>query len=139
MSSWGRVYYSNLLAVLPALLLGVAFREYRALRGYVLTMHAFGVLMLSCVCGVAMSYTSYQLRARISATAFTVLGIVAKAGTVLINLAIWDKHAGPGGLAAMSLCLVGGALYVPAPMRKQEQPHGAKAGGAAAAPADEKL
>lgn len=72
MSAWGRVKYSNTLAVVPAIMLGAAFGEYSALSGYVLTRDALAVLLLSCACGVALSYSAFHLRAQISATAFTV-------------------------------------------------------------------
>ena len=72
MSAWGRVKYSNTLAVVPAIVLGAVFREYGALKGYVLSSHAFAVLLLSCACGIALSYSAFHLRAQISATAFTV-------------------------------------------------------------------
>ena len=72
MTSWGRVSYSNTLAIVPAILLGAIFREYGALRGYVMSRHAFVVVLLSCICGVAMSFSAFYLRAQISATAFTV-------------------------------------------------------------------
>jgi hypothetical protein len=72
MTSWGRVSYSNALAVVPAIMLGAIFREYGALKGYVMSRHAFLVVLLSCICGVAMSFSAFYLRAQISATAFTV-------------------------------------------------------------------
>ena len=118
MSAWGRVLYSNTLGVLPALLLGAAFREYGALKGYNWTAHALDTLGLSCVCGISMSYTSFLLRARISATAFTVIGILCKVGTVLVNVLIWDQHASRGALAALLVCLAAGSMYTPAPLRQ---------------------
>ena len=79
MSAGGRVLYSNALAVPPALLLGAVFNEYGALRGYVWGRDALAALAASCACGVGMSYTSYTLRSKTSATAFTVVGILCKA------------------------------------------------------------
>ena len=72
MTSWGRVSYSNALAIVPAILLGAIFQEYGALKGYVMSRHAFIIVLLSCICGVAMSFSAFYLRAQISATAFTV-------------------------------------------------------------------
>jgi solute carrier family 35 protein len=37
--------------------------------------------------------------------------------TVLISLVVFQKHASPGGLAALTVCLCAGAAYRPAPMR----------------------
>jgi GDP-mannose transporter len=39
--------------------------------------------------------------------------------TVLVNLLIWDQHAKPEGILCLSLCLLGGAMYDQAPMRKE--------------------
>jgi GDP-mannose transporter len=118
MSAWGRVLYSNALGVVPAILLGAIFREYGALAHYVWTRHALGALALSCAVGVGMSYSSFLLRVQVSATTFTVIGILCKVFTVLINCLVWDKHASPGGLAALAVCLGAGVLYTPAPLRK---------------------
>jgi len=40
--------------------------------------------------------------------------------TILLNLVVWDQHAPPGGIASLLLCLIGGALYRQAPMRKSK-------------------
>ncbi|GFY80933.1 golgi nucleotide sugar transporter 4 [Actinidia rufa] len=50
-------------------------------------------------------------RKAISATSFTVTGVVNKFLTVLINVMIWDKHAGPFGLVCLLLTIAGGVLY----------------------------
>ncbi|GJN08654.1 hypothetical protein PR202_ga26597 [Eleusine coracana subsp. coracana] len=47
----------------------------------------------------------------ISATGFTVLGIVNKLLTVVINLLIWDKHASLVGTIGLLICMSGGVLY----------------------------
>lgn len=42
---------------------------------------------------------------------------MCKVATIVINYVIWDKHASPPGLVALSICLVGGTFYQQAPMR----------------------
>ena len=37
---------------------------------------------------------------------------------VMIQVLIWDKHASPLGIAALCVCLCGGALYEQAPLRR---------------------
>ena len=133
MSAWGRVLYSNALAAVPAVLLGFIFREYGVLATYVWTRHALGALALSCLCGVGMSYSAFQLRSLVSATAFTVVGILCKVLTVLINVLIWDKHANAAGLAALMVCLAAGSFYTPAPMRSAARSPAAVAAAAAVA------
>ena len=42
--------------------------------------------------------------------------------TILLNIMIWDKHATPGGIASLFLCIVGGIIYEQAPMRGVKLP-----------------
>ena len=42
---------------------------------------------------------------------------MCKVATVVINCLIWDKHASPEGLLALSICLAAGTMYQQAPMR----------------------
>lgn len=55
-------------------------------------------LVLSCLMGVCMSHAAYLLRDAVSATMFTIVGILCKIVTVIINCLIWDKHASPSGI-----------------------------------------
>jgi len=41
-----------------------------------------------------------------------------KALTVLLNIAMWDKHASTTGTLALLACLVAGLFYQQAPKRK---------------------
>ncbi|KAE9462764.1 hypothetical protein C3L33_05329, partial [Rhododendron williamsianum] len=66
---------------------------------------------LSCVFGLLISFFGFAARKAISATAFTVTGVVNKFLTVLINVLIWDKHAGPFGLVCLLVTIAGGVLY----------------------------
>ena len=53
----------------------------------------------------------------VSATTFTLVGVVNKFITILLNVAIWDKHSSPVGLAAVCVCLLAGSAYQQAPKR----------------------
>lgn len=117
MTAWGRVLYSNALAILPCIFIAAANGELAVLPTLSWSPPALAALAFSCACGIVMSFTSYSLRALVSATSFTLIGILCKFGTVTLNFAIWDKHTTLPGLAALSLCLVAGSLYTPAPLR----------------------
>ena len=56
-------------------------------------------------------------RSLVSATLFTILGNVCKVITIGINVAIWDKHATPFGIACLMFCLVAAYFYEQAPLR----------------------
>ena len=51
--------------------------------------------LLSCVFGIAISFTGWRCRALVSATCYTVLGVANKMLTVLANIIVWDDHATP--------------------------------------------
>ncbi|EFJ44859.1 hypothetical protein VOLCADRAFT_64353, partial [Volvox carteri f. nagariensis] len=98
MTNWGRVYYANLMASVPLLVVLPLTGEGAVLRGLTWSIPGISTLALSCVLGVAMSHASYLLREAVSATLFTIVGIICKVVTVVINVVIWDKHASPGGI-----------------------------------------
>ena len=58
------------------------------------TPRTIGYLLASCVVGLAISFTGWYCRSQVTATCYTVLGVANKMVTVLINLLIWDEHAG---------------------------------------------
>jgi len=53
----------------------------------------------------------------ISATSYTLVGVVNKFLTVLLNVLVWDKHSSPWGLFAVCMCLLAGTFYQQAPKR----------------------
>jgi hypothetical protein len=53
----------------------------------------------------------------ISATSFTLVGVVNKFLTLLLNVIIWDKHSSPTGILAVCICLLCGVFYQQAPRK----------------------
>lgn len=53
----------------------------------------------------------------VSATTYTLVGVVNKFLTVLLNVVVWDKHSTPIGIAAVCICLLSGSFYQQAPRR----------------------
>ena len=117
-SNWGRVFYTNLWAFILAPFPGI-LNEPEVLRNFQWTGASIAALSVSCALGVGMSYFAFLCRAQVSATYFTVIGNVCKVLTVLINIAIWDKHATPVGLGFLFVCLVAAYFYQPSPMRSR--------------------
>ncbi|GJS55768.1 GDP-mannose transporter GONST4 [Tanacetum coccineum] len=72
---------------------------------------AFTAVSISCVFGLLISFFGFACRKAISATAYTVTGVVNKFLTVAINVLIWDKHASPFGLFCLLVTIAGGILY----------------------------
>ena len=118
MSTWERVFYTNFLSLVPVVVLCLLQRESEVVADLEWTLAQTGILLTSCICGVAMSYSSFLLRGLVSATFFTVVGVLCKIGSVVINCLIWDKHASSTGLLALMVCLAAGTAYEQSPMRK---------------------
>jgi hypothetical protein len=53
----------------------------------------------------------------VSATSFTLVGVVNKFITVLLNVVLWDKHSSAFGILAVCGCLIAGVFYEQAPLR----------------------
>ena len=66
---------------------------------------------LSCLFGLSISFFGFSCRRAISATRFTVLSIVNKLLTVLINFVIWDNHSAFVGTMEFLICMFGGVMY----------------------------
>ncbi|CAN1216518.1 GDP-fucose transporter 1 [Linum perenne] len=117
LNTWGLVLYNNLLSLLISpvflVLTGEHTEVFDALAngGNWFKVDAFSAVALSCVFGVLISFFGFAARKAISATAFTVTGVVNKFLTVVINVMIWDKHATPFGLLCLLFTLCGGVLY----------------------------
>ncbi len=62
---------------------------------------------------------TWLCRGMVSATTFTLVGVVNKFLTVLLNVIIWDKHSSSWGLFAVCVCLLAGTFYQQAPRRDE--------------------
>lgn len=118
LNTWGFVLYNNLLSLMMAPVFWILTGEYvdvfaamRSASGNWMDFSAFSAVSMSCVFGMLISFFGFAARKAISATAFTVTGVVNKFLTVAINVLIWDKHASPFGLVCLLLTIVGGVLY----------------------------
>merc|ERR1712032_20812 len=90
LGAWGLVYYNNLLALcfmpVGSFVTGEIFtlaRHYKhGALAVLLSPAALLPVVISCVFGVAISYFGLNTRRALTATAFTVVGVVCKFGTV---------------------------------------------------------
>jgi len=115
---WGATLYTNMLSVLPMLFVAVSTGEHESAKTIDnSTLAPFVWLLISCVVGVGISWAGWNARNYCSATVYTLLGVVCKFISVVLNIMLWDKHATPFGLLALGLCLVSSSLYRQAPLR----------------------
>ncbi|KAF7132868.1 hypothetical protein RHSIM_Rhsim09G0191100 [Rhododendron simsii] len=117
LSTWGLVLYNNLEALLLFPLELLVMGELKKIKHEISDesdWYSFQVVLpvgLSCLFGLAISFFGFSCRRAISATGFTVLGIVNKLLTVVINLVIWDKHSTFVGTIGLLICMIGGIMY----------------------------
>lgn len=118
-SMWGPVLYCNFLALAPLGTLGYMQGEFVGVVDKVFALPTEGVLVLlfSCVVGTLIGCSGWYCRGMISAASYTLVGVVNKFFTVLMNVMLWEKHSSSNGLVAVCACLVAGFFYQQAPMR----------------------
>eukprot|EP00929_Paragymnodinium_shiwhaense_P091592 TRINITY_DN5150_c0_g1_i2.p1 TRINITY_DN5150_c0_g1~~TRINITY_DN5150_c0_g1_i2.p1 ORF type:complete len:335 (-),score=70.98 TRINITY_DN5150_c0_g1_i2:60-1064(-) len=116
---WGSVYYTNVLSLVPFACIALSSGEVEQLRLRVqpLTRIDLTALLICCMLGVCISWSGWNCRNRISAASYTLLGVVCKFMSILLNVLMWDKHATAGGLCGLVICLSASALYSQAPLR----------------------
>ncbi|KAL6279140.1 hypothetical protein ACE6H2_016021 [Prunus campanulata] len=116
LNTWGVVLYTNLEALLLFPLELLVMDELKKIKREISDesdWYSLGVLLpvgLSCLFGLSISFFGFSCRRAISATGFTVLGIVNKLLTVVINLVIWDKHSTFVGTVGLLICMAGGVI-----------------------------
>lgn len=119
-STWGRVFYSNLLASAPMVFtFGGNSSEIDALRN--ISGTGFAIVFLSVFLGAAMSFFAWSARGKLAATSFTIVGNVCKIFTIIINMVIWEKHASFFGVLCLLFCLGAAYFYKQAPLRKENK------------------
>eukprot|EP00494_Astrolonche_serrata_P032468 UN32737 len=118
MDTWERVYYTNLLSILPMGLYGFfvteEFSKYESLE-ITEPFYAGLFLVLSCICGLFIGWAGWNCRQLLSAASYTLVGVTNKIVTVLVNMLIWDQHANSIGVGALGMCIIGSAIYRQAP------------------------
>jgi hypothetical protein len=120
-SVWAPVLYCNVLAAFPMFMLGFVNGDYEGVGDRLSSIPTEGifVLLFSCVVGTLIGYTNWLCRGMVSATTFTLVGVVCKFITVLLNVCLWGKHSSPMGLFAVCICLLSGTFYQQAPRRDE--------------------
>ncbi len=124
MTTWSRVYYTNVLGLLPTLAFGWAFHEFSGLARSSAawwTWQTLAVVSASCVVGLGISFAGFHARKLLSATSFTVLGVANKSISIAASMLLFGKAEGTatpsrmwGSLAGLGLIIVCGTLYAKA-------------------------
>lgn len=132
----GPVLYTNLLGLPPMLVFASLGGEYHKFyqnqiidTNSSITAGVWLLILMGTIAGTGIGYSSWWCRDKVSATTFTLVGVINKCLTILLNCLIWDNHAPPAGIASLFLCLIGGSLYQQAPMRVKKDQDSAKPEG----------
>lgn len=122
MTTWGRVYYTNLLPVLPLLYMFMTSPEEHTNIISKNPEDVFTPLLLtSWVLGTSISFFAFLTRKATSATSFTVIGNVCKFLTIIVNFVVWDNHATRIGVVFLIICIMAAYLYEPAKKLEDDQ------------------
>ena len=115
-----RTLYQNALALPFLAVVLVSPLESRGAVGSVTkaTFPALTALLLSCLAGTLLSFTGMTLRSELSATLFTVLGILCKMASCLLNELFVEQEKNPLSLVCIFSAIVCSASYRPAPLRR---------------------
>jgi len=127
LNTWGLVLYNNLEALLLFPLELLIMGELKKIKHEITDesdWYSFQVVLpvgLSCLFGLSISFFGFSCRRAISATGFTVLGIVNKLLTVVINFVVWDKHSTFVGTVGLLICMLGGFMYQQSTIKKPKE------------------
>jgi hypothetical protein len=105
-----RVFYTNTLG-LP-FLAPIASSEVMSFYTAEKSGRHYLVIFISCLVGVSIGYTSWCLRAVVSATSFSLVGVLNKMVTICVAIILWEDE-GSTWMSCCSLfgCLVAGFFY----------------------------
>lgn len=110
MSTWTRVYYNNTLSI-PMVVVSSFLMGFGGFLEVEWTWWHIAMVGLSCIVGVAISYAGFHLRKMVSATTFTVIGVLCKLMTVMLNDVVWSQHSNLMGHIGLLLCIAAGFAY----------------------------
>jgi len=118
-SNWTRMLYLNGWAFVVLLVYGLGFNlpSLMILPKDVEELRTGAALLASCSIGSGMSYYSLACRRELSATSLTILGVVCKILSVIVNVTMWEKHASAKGIVCLLACLTAASVYEQAPLK----------------------
>lgn len=115
-----RTLYQNFLA-LPFLifLLAIGVEDTDIMQAKNAPKSAYIAVLLTCVAGAVLSFTGMSLRKELSATLFTVLGIVCKMASMLLNELFVEPEKDSARLLCVGAVIVCSSFYKQAPLKSR--------------------
>jgi len=124
MTQWERVFYTNAFAVPPNMLIWYFSDDSSPAKAHVmdrLDSYQKNMLLLSCVIGVCISYSGWRCRTVVTATTFTLVGVVNKMATIAFTMIVWPKETTFAKVVVLIFCVLFGLLYQEAPMKARKE------------------
>ena len=90
---------------------------------------AYMWLFASCVMGVGISYSGWRTRSVVTATTFTLVGVLNKMATIAFTVVVWPNDASVTGIVSLVFCIAFGLLYQDAPKRAEKASKIGRGGG----------
>jgi hypothetical protein len=120
MTQWERVFYTNTFAIPLTIILFFATGENSEVKDVFIGENAMAWLIASCIMGVGISYSGWRTRSVITATTFTLVGVLNKIATIAFTVIVWPVDASLISIASLMFCIVFGMMYQEAPKRKDK-------------------
>lgn len=126
LTTMGRVFYENLFSCLFCIPLALAtdlvsiltddqqtLQQHQQLGDLFHAMPSRTAMLVgaSCLMGFSMSWCGWALRQHITALSYTVLGVVNKLLTVLLNATVWNNHGPPMSQGLLIVGILAGSFY----------------------------
>lgn len=114
MGQWEYVLYNNLFGLPWMLIFFLLSKEQEtAEKIYVSNISSNTVLWvtLSCIVAVGISYSGWFARSCVSASTYSLVGVLNKIFTIAVNSFIYPGETGIAGLLALLLCIGCGIFY----------------------------
>lgn len=111
MNQWERVFYNNAFAVPPTMLLFIFTGENKQILHIKLGRSPWLWLTMSCLNGICISYSGWRLRSIVTATTFTLVGVLNKMTTIAITIVAWPGSASITSVVSLGLCILSGLFY----------------------------
>jgi hypothetical protein len=116
MEDGNRTLWMNLLGAPVSTVALFAFGEQKIISSAETHPYLFISIVVSCILGAGISYTAWGLRRRSSALTFSLVGIICKLGSMILNFFLLD-HLSWESLAMISLGIMSTFFYEQAPER----------------------
>jgi drug/metabolite transporter (DMT)-like permease len=119
LSEHERVFYTNTLSVPPILLLGFCMGEHQLVHTIHFSRTTCTYLAMSCSIGLGISYTGWRLKDMVTATTFTLVGVINKLVTIAFSILAFPGSSSVAGCVALAAAILCGLLYSDAPLRSE--------------------